>query len=132
MTSILAVPAISSGAQRQRDYQNLKGRAHQELLKRLNLERLTRVGREEAEPEVRTLIQELIDGEIQDGPTQPRRAGHSWSMVNELFGLGPLEVLLRDPDISDILVNRFDRAASSATASWKKPRSSLETTNTCC
>ena len=30
-------------------------------------------------------------------------------MLNELFGLGPLEALLRDPDISDILVNRFDR-----------------------
>src|SRR5258708_3047039 len=29
-------------------------------------------------------------------------------VINELFGLGPLEVLLRDPDISDILVNRFN------------------------
>ena len=110
MTSILAVPAISSGAQRQRDYQNLKARVHQELLKRLNLERLTRVGREEAEPEVRTLIQELIDGETK---TVPLSLGERDTLVvdvlNELFGLGPLEVLLRDPDISDILVNRFDR-----------------------
>jgi pilus assembly protein CpaF len=110
MTSILAVPAISSGAQRQRDYQNLKARVHQELLKRLNLERLTRVGREEAEPEVRTLIQELIDGETK---TVPLSLGERDTLVvdvlNELFGLGPLEGLLRDPDISDILVNRFDR-----------------------
>ena len=30
-------------------------------------------------------------------------------VLNELFGLGPLEALLRDPDISDILVNRFDQ-----------------------
>ena len=30
-------------------------------------------------------------------------------MLNELFGLGPLEELLRDPAISDILVNRFDQ-----------------------
>ena len=30
-------------------------------------------------------------------------------MLNELFGLGPLEELLRDPEISDILVNRFDQ-----------------------
>ena len=68
MTSILAVPAISSGAQRQRDYQNLKARVHQELLKRLNLERLTRVSREDAEPEVRALIQELIDNETKTVP----------------------------------------------------------------
>ena len=110
MTSILAVPAISSGAQRQRDYQNLKARVHQELLKRLNLERLTRVSREDAEPEVRALIQELIDNETK---TVPLSLGERDTLVvdvlNELFGLGPLEVLLRDPDISDILVNRFDR-----------------------
>ena len=30
-------------------------------------------------------------------------------MLNELFGLGPLEALLRDPTVSDILVNRFDQ-----------------------
>ena len=30
-------------------------------------------------------------------------------VINELFGLGPLEALLRDPDVSDILVNRFDQ-----------------------
>jgi len=110
MTSTLAVPAISSGAQRQRDYQNLKARVHQELLKRLNLERLTRVSREDAEPEVRALIQELIDNETK---TVPLSLGERDTLVvdvlNELFGLGPLEVLLRDPDISDILVNRFDR-----------------------
>src|SRR4029077_1003737 len=40
-----------------------------------------------------------------------RRERERWTgdVLNELFGLGPLEALLRDPAISDILVNRFDQ-----------------------
>ena len=44
-------------------YQQLKGKVHQELLGRLNLERLTRVKREDAEPEIRGLIVALLDRE---------------------------------------------------------------------
>jgi pilus assembly protein CpaF len=95
---------------RHRGYQDLKARLHQELLNRLNLERLTRVGRDEAEPEVRALIIELIESETKSTPLSlGERDTLVNDVVNELFGLGPLEVLLRDPDISDILVNRFDR-----------------------
>ena len=91
-------------------YQELKSRIHQELLNRLNLDRLTRMRQDEAEPEIsephrrddrareRTMPLSLYEREalISD-------------VLNELFGLGPLEALLRDPSISDILVNRFDR-----------------------
>ena len=42
-------------------YQALKGRIHEELLGRLNLERLARVKREDAEPEIRSLISNLLD-----------------------------------------------------------------------
>ena len=48
---------------RHHQYQDLKSRVHQGLLNRLNLERLTRVRREDAEPEIRTLIQEMLDAE---------------------------------------------------------------------
>jgi pilus assembly protein CpaF len=110
MNSILAVPGATSADTRQRGYQELKTRLHQELLDRLNLERLTRVTREEAEPEIRALIGELIERET---ATTPLSLGERETLIidvlNELFGLGPLEALLRDPDISDILVNRFDR-----------------------
>jgi pilus assembly protein CpaF len=108
MNSILAVGPTA--ASRHRGYQDLKARLHQELLKRLNLERLTRVGRDDAEPEVRALILELIDGETRSTPlSMAERDTLVIDVLNELFGLGPLEVLLRDSDISDILVNRFDR-----------------------
>ena len=42
-------------------YQAMKGRVHEELLNRLNLERLTRTRREDAEPEIRGLITGLLD-----------------------------------------------------------------------
>ena len=110
MNSILAVPGATSADTRQRGYQELKTRLHQELLDRLNLERLTRVTREEAEPEIRALIGELIERETATTPLSlAERETLIIDVLNELFGLGPLEALLRDPDISDILVNRFDR-----------------------
>ncbi len=91
-------------------YQALKASIHQELLGRLNLERLARVKREEAEPEIRGLIAGLLDRESQTMPLSLyERDGVITDVLNEIFGLGPLEALLRDPEISDILVNRFDQ-----------------------
>jgi len=48
---------------RQAHYQELKERIHRTLLNRLNLDRLNRVGREQAEPEIRGLIVSLLDAE---------------------------------------------------------------------
>ena len=91
-------------------YQALKGRVHDELLNRLNLERLTRTRREDAEPEIRRLITGLIDGEAITMPLSlQERESLITDVINELFGLGPLEALLRDPAVSDILVNRADQ-----------------------
>jgi len=94
---------------RQREYQQLKGRVHQELLNRLNLERLTRVRREDAEPEIRQVIATIIEGLTATMPLNLlERETLVTDVLNELFGLGPLEALLRDPSVSDILVNRYD------------------------
>jgi pilus assembly protein CpaF len=95
---------------RDRRYQALKRRVHEQLLNQLNLERLTRTSRQDAEPEVRTLIIGLLNLETQTTPLsfQEREALVN-DVVNELFGLGPLEELLRDRTVSDILVNRPDQ-----------------------
>jgi pilus assembly protein CpaF len=91
-------------------YQEIKGKVHQDLLKRLNLERLTRVRREDAEPEIRGLIIGMLETESQATPLSLfEREALISDILNELFGLGPLEVFLRDPTISDILVNRYNR-----------------------
>jgi pilus assembly protein CpaF len=91
-------------------YQSMKGRVHEELLNRLNLERLTRTRREDAEPEIRGLITGLLDRESLTIPLSSyERDSLITDVLNELFGLGPLEALLGDSTVSDILVNRPDQ-----------------------
>jgi pilus assembly protein CpaF len=102
-----AAPQVDT---RQPHYQQLKTRVHQELLNRLNLERLTRTRREDAEPELRQIIVAMLEKESATTPLSLyEREAVIGDVINELFGLGPLEALLKDPTISDILVNRFDR-----------------------
>jgi pilus assembly protein CpaF len=91
-------------------YQSIKGRVHEELLNRLNLERLTRTRREDAEPEIRGVISGLLDRETLTTPLSSyERESIITDVLDELFGLGPLETLLSDPTVSDILVNRADQ-----------------------
>jgi len=107
-------PVVSIGSPasdpRLKSYQDLKARVHTDLLNRLNLERLTQMGQKEAEPEIRRMILEIIERSNETTPlSSTERETLVVDVLNELFGLGPLEALLRDQDISDILVNRFDQ-----------------------
>ena len=87
-----------------REYVELKANVHKKLLNRLNLEALAQADRNRAENEIRTLVVQLVNEE-----GTPISLGERDTLFNELidevFGLGPLEPLLRDPSISDILVN---------------------------
>ena len=95
---------------RQAHYQETKERIHRALLNRLNLDRLNRVGRAQAEPEIRGLILTLLDSESSNVPlSMSEREALITDVFHELFGLGPLEALLADPTVSDILVNRADQ-----------------------
>ena len=108
---MLTLPnAFGAADTRNPDYQALKGRVHTELLNRLNLDRLATVRREEAEPELRTLIATILEREQQKMPLSlAERESLVVDVLHELFGLGPLEALLADSSISDILVNRHDQ-----------------------
>jgi pilus assembly protein CpaF len=109
MTPMSAESSVLAADTRNPVYQELKGRVHQELLNRLNLERLTRMKRQDAEPEIRNIIMRLLEKESESIPLSLfERETLIADVLNELFGLGPLESLLTDPSISDILVNRFD------------------------
>ena len=57
MTAMSADSSVPAADTRHPSYQELKGRVHQELLNRLNLDRLTRMKRQDAEPEIRTIIE---------------------------------------------------------------------------
>ena len=109
MDSALALRQPSFDTRRT-DYQELKSRVHQALLDRLDLDRLAYVKREDAEPEIRSLIAVMLDREAETTPLSLfERENLITDVLNELFGLGPLEALLKDPAISDILINRHDQ-----------------------
>src|ERR1051326_268201 len=101
--TIPALPNTRSQPPRQQ-YLELKASVHKKLLNRLNLEALAQSERARAESEIRTLLSELL---AEEGT--PLSLGERETLFGELlddvFGLGPLEPLLRDPSVSDILVN---------------------------
>jgi pilus assembly protein CpaF len=68
------------------------------------------MGQTEAEPEIRRLILEIVERGKDNTPLSlGERETLITDVLAELFGLGPLEALLKDAAISDILVNRFDQ-----------------------
>src|SRR6187397_3187884 len=87
-------------------YLELKANVHRKLLNRLNLEALASADRSRAELEIRTLLFELI---AEEGTplSMSERESFLADIIDEVFGLGPLEPLLRDPGVSDILVNTY-------------------------
>ena len=110
MESVVSLRQPQGIDTRRSDYQDMKSRVHQALLDRLDLDRLAYVKREEAEPEIRSLIAAMLDREAETTPLSLyERENLIVDVLNELFGLGPLEALLKDPAISDILINRFDQ-----------------------
>src|SRR6516164_5559127 len=90
------------------DFASIKAAIHRKLIQKLNLERLTEAKREDVRREVSQLIESLVLGESAPMNLQERERVVS-EVLDEVFGLGPLEPLLADPTVSDILVNTYKR-----------------------
>ena len=90
------------------DYQQVKSDLHRKILDRLDLEKLGRTAGDSAREEVLVLIRSSINSEAVP-LSFAEREQLSREILDEIFGLGPLEPLLKDPTVSDILVNRYDR-----------------------
>jgi pilus assembly protein CpaF len=90
------------------EYQQVKADLHRKILDRLDLEKLGRTNGDTAREEVLVLIRNAVNSEVVP-LSFAERERLSREILDEIFGLGPLEPLLKDPTISDILVNRFDR-----------------------
>jgi len=86
------------------EYQELKFTLHRKLVDKINLEALASIDNQRVRGEVRQALITIIDSE----PTllsSLEKQQISDEVLDEVFGLGPLEPLLQDPTISDILVN---------------------------
>jgi pilus assembly protein CpaF len=101
-TATMAAP--SNGTQAPKSYQDLKTTLHRELLNKIDLERLTSLQDVRARTQVQSVIYDLITAS-----NVPLSAGEKEricrEVLHEVFGLGPLEPLLQDQTITDILVN---------------------------
>ena len=86
------------------EYQELKFRLHRRLLDKINLEALASIENEKVRLEVRNALMSLMDEESTLLSSLERQQICD-EVLDEVFGLGPLEPLLQDPTVSDILVN---------------------------
>src|SRR5450755_3957512 len=103
------------------EYQELKFTLHRKLVDKINLEALATIDNQRVRAEVRQAVISLIDSE----PTllsSLEKQQIAEEVLHEVFGLGPLEPLLQDPTISDILVNGYQQV-------YVERAGVLETTN---
>jgi len=100
-------PDAVAGAQRQ-DMAAIAARLHQKILDRLDLAQVSALAPEDLRGRLRTIVEQLValDGvAMSDGEMQALAD----SVLDELTGHGPLEAILHDPTVSDVLVNGADK-----------------------
>jgi pilus assembly protein CpaF len=85
-------------------YQDLKSSVHRDLLNKVDVEKIATVRDERTRAQVLAVIQDLV-ASLKTPMSGRERERLAIEVVDEVFGLGPLEPLLKDPTISDILVN---------------------------
>ena len=90
------------------NFEQAKTDIHRALITQLDLEKLSRIDADRARQAVANIIQEIVaGGKVAFNAAEKEKL--IVELLDEVFGLGPLEPLLRDPEISDILVNSKDR-----------------------
>lgn len=98
--------AVENSAYGNQGFQEMKAGLHRAIIARLDLAKLSMLPADRVHAEVSRLAESLLSAE-----NVPLSTAERDRLVNEvhheLFGLGPLEPLLADPTISDILVNTF-------------------------
>lgn len=100
----ISVPKAPSSAPASKSYQELKTTLHRELLNKIDLERLTSLQDVYARTQVQNVIYDLI-GVTNFPLSGAEKERICREVLQEVFGLGPLEPLLQDQTITDILVN---------------------------
>jgi pilus assembly protein CpaF len=98
-------PGTAPGASRQ-FFQDIKARVHRRLIERLNLSSLDKLSRDQVVDAIRKVVHDLLAQE--SAPLNyEEREELVRQVLDEIFGLGPIEPLMQDPEVSDILVNTY-------------------------
>jgi pilus assembly protein CpaF len=90
------------------NFEQFKADVHRTLISKIDLEKLSTIQNSKAKQAVATLVQTIIlDGKLPLSASEKDKMQSD--LLDEVFGLGPIESLLRDPKVSDILVNNSNR-----------------------
>ena len=106
----LGTASTTAGAEAKRtglsfkEYQELKSSVHRDLISRVDLERVANQRDEYTRGQVLSVIQDLVSS-LKTPLSGRERERLALEVLDEVFGLGPLEPLLQDPTVNDILVN---------------------------
>ncbi|MDR6539067.1 CpaF family protein [Variovorax soli] len=100
--------ADSHGSGSSEAYMALKGRLHLKLLEKFDLASLDTLAPEALRQEIATMVGRLVQDE-QAAVNDLERRTLIRDIQHEMLGFGPIELLMADPTVSDILVNRYDQ-----------------------
>ncbi|MFH0900651.1 MAG: CpaF family protein [Pseudomonadota bacterium] len=103
-----ASPAPAPPASSSDDLVSIIARLHPKILDRLDLAAVSQLSPEELRPRLRSIVEQVVNAE-RVAVSENERDQVVDSILDELIGLGPLETLLKDPSVSDILVNGSSR-----------------------
>jgi pilus assembly protein CpaF len=100
--------ALSMASRSGDRYFELKSEIHRKLIGVLNLERVSSIPKDRLRAEIGRVVERLLDEE-RVPMTTAEQTRIVEEVLDEVLGLGPLETLLKEPSISDILVNRYNK-----------------------
>jgi pilus assembly protein CpaF len=104
-SSVRSAPGAARNVDR---YFELKSEIHMKLVGALNMERVQSIPKDRLRLEIGRVVERLLDDERVPMTTAEQNKIIE-EVLDEVLGLGPLEPLLKEPSISDILVNRYDK-----------------------
>ncbi len=94
-------------------WDDLKQKVHKEVVHTLEIEHIVVSDESSASEQTRKRVAAIVDDILQKQPnlqfSREQRSRFSSELLDEILGLGPLEVLMRDPAVTEIMVNAFDK-----------------------
>lgn len=94
-------------------WDDLKQKVHKEVVRALEIERIVISDETSASDQTRKRVSSIVDDILQKQPnlqfSREQRTRFASELLDEILGLGPLETLMRDPSVTEIMVNAFDK-----------------------
>ena len=94
-------------------WDDLKQKIHKEVVHTLEIEHIVISDESSASAQTRKRVAAIVDDILQKQPnlqfSRDQRTRFTSELLDEILGLGPLEVLMRDPAVTEIMVNAFDK-----------------------